>query len=168
VETVKNTTIVGSSTTVWYEVNPPAWTSTYGVALAVDMIKPLAAAKVAPFVGVGVFAGYGRQSLQYTDDLTLTDFSTTVDNYRAATTIGARGVVGLSWRIHESFSLYAEYHLRVDAVTWSATRDRSTITDSSAGTPATSQTTSEHQETTYFNVDTALGQGGALGLIAYF
>ena len=111
-----------------------------------------------PYVGAGLIASYSRYALDYTDDLTVADLVTDVNDVTSGVSIGARGIVGIGWRLNRRFTLFAEYQLALQAVTWLSTRDQTTMTSTASGTPATSQVTSESSETRYFNFDLGLGQ----------
>lgn len=168
VNIVKTTQTNGTDVVVTYEVNAPAFTSLHAAGLVLDVIKPLTDGKVAAYVGAGVTAGYSRTALGYTDDVTVVDQRVEVDNTSQAFGIGGRGIFGVNWRIKPRWSLFAEYQLGVSAVSWTSNHDSTTTENSASGTPATMRVESEYRETRWFNFDTGLGQGGALGLIAHF
>ncbi len=165
---VKTTHQDGDQTTVTYEVQAPVWTSIYTTMAAIDLLKPIRGRALEPYFGAGLLASYSRFALDYTDDLTVTDQVTDVHNVTSAVALGARGILGVAWRINPRFALFAEYHLQMEAVTWLSRHDQTTLENSASGTPATSRVTEEAQETRYFNLDVGLGQGAALGLAASF
>lgn len=170
VNIVKTTRINGMDEVVSYDLQLPSggFTSRHAAAAVLDVLKPLTQRTIAPYLGAGVFAAYVNSRLAYTDDLTITDQITEVDNSSSTLSVGLRGILGVGWRIGERFSLFAEYHLNINAVQWQSDHTQTTTNNTASGTPASNRVETEFRETRWFNLDTALGQGGALGLVAHF
>lgn len=170
VNIVKTTRINGMDEVVSYDLQLPSsgFTARHAAAAVLDVLKPLTQRTIAPYLGAGVFAAYVNSRLAYTDDLTITDQVTEVDNNSNTLSVGLRGILGVGWRIGERFSLFAEYHLNVNVVQWQSDHTQTTTNNTASGIPASNRVETEFRETRWLNLDTALGQGGALGLVAHF
>lgn len=170
VNIVKTTRTNGMDEVVSYDLQLPSggFSGVHAAAAVLDMIKPLTQRTIAPYLGAGVFAAYVRRTLAYTDDVTVTDQETEVDNSSNTLSVGVRGIIGVGWRINDRFSLFAEYHLTVDAIEWQSDHTQTTTQNTASGTPAVNRVETEFKETRLLNLDTGLVQGGALGLVAHF
>lgn len=174
VNVVKTTRTNGMDIVTSYDLQLPAsgFTGQHAVAVVLDWVKPLTTRNIAPYMGPGVFAGYSRGTLSYTDDLTVTDQVTEIDNTSQSYTVGVRGIFGVNWRINERFSLFAEYHLAISIVEWQSDTTSTTTNNTAIANPgmeaASSRVETELRETRWLNLDTGLGQGGSLGLVAHF
>jgi hypothetical protein len=170
VNIVKTTRTNGMDEVVSYDLQLPGsgFSSQHAAAVVVDMIKPLTERTIAPYVGAGLFAAFATSRLDYTDDLTITDQITEVENSSTTFALGIRGIVGVAWKIGERFSLFAEYQLDVDAIEWQSDHTQTTTNNTVSGMPASNRVETEFKETRYFNLDLGLAQGGALGLVAHF
>ena len=167
-DVVRTTTKTGNDTVVDFNVNAGGPTSTWAWTVGADALLRLTDKPVAPYVGGGAFLTWSSNKTEYKDDLSIVDQSREVSNHARRFSGGLLGVAGIGWRIHESFSIYAEYNLRVSIWDWQDSKQQTTIKDSSGGSTTSSQTKVEFEETRYFNYATSLGQGGSLGLIAFF
>lgn len=170
VNIVKTTRTNGDMEVVSYDLQLPGsgFSSQHAVALVVDMVKPLTERTIAPYVGAGLFGAFATNRLDYTDDLTVTDQVTEVANSSTSYSIGLRGIIGVSWRIAERFSLFAEYNVSIDAIEWQSDHTETTTNNTASGMAASSRVEAEFKETRWFNLDLGLAQGGALGLVAHF
>ncbi len=170
VNIVKTTRTNGDMEVVSYDLQLPGsgFSSQHAAALVVDMVKPLTERTIAPYIGAGVFGAFSTNRLDYTDDLTVTDQVTEVANSSTAYSIGLRGIIGVSWRIAERFSLFAEYNVDIDAIEWQSNHTETTTNNTASGMAASSRVEAEFKETRWFNLDMGLTQGGALGLVAHF
>lgn len=171
VNIVKTTRTNGDMVVTSYDLQLPGsgFSGQHAAAAVLDVLKPLTQRSIAPYLGAGVFASWVRRELAYTDDLTITDQVTEVDNSSTTLALGLRGIVGVGWRLNERFSLFAEYHLSIDAIAWQSDHTSTTTNNTAAMGPAASnRVETEFRETRYFNLDLGLGQGGALGLVAHF
>lgn len=168
VEVVKTTTTVGDEEIVTYELSGTGGpTSEYSVAVSADYLMRFGTDYLAPYAGAGVFVVWSRDATQYTDDVTVPDQIRTVDEAEQNLGFGFIGTLGAEWRLHERFSIYAEYALGVEAVGWHSAHGTETIESTVAGS-ATAQTKIERSSTRYLNYDLDLFQGASLGLIAHF
>lgn len=165
----KVTTTTGTDTQVDYTFQAPGTTSQYSGTVGVDLIRRLGTRAMAPYAGFGVWADWTRQQTNYSDDISVVDQVTNVNNVYNSRGFGFEGVLGIAWRVHESISLFAEYALDLDVVRWTSTNNQTTVKSTASGLEAsTRQTHSEDSETKWFNVDMSLGQGASLGLMAHF
>jgi hypothetical protein len=145
---------------------PGPFTSRYDVNVGAMYEMRLTAAKIAPYLGVGGGVNYLQQARQYEDDVSSTVTTFKVDNMYRATSLFASGTFGLEWRVASSVSLFAEYGIGLDLVTWQSNKTESRTTVNATG--AVSGSKSEGSTTTYLNWSTGLVGGGQLGLVAFF
>ncbi len=170
VNIVKTTRTNGMDEVVSYDLQLPSsgFSGQHTIAAVIDIIKPMTQRSIAPYLGAGVFALFERQTLAFVDDLTITDQVTETNNSRNNFSLGVRGIVGVGWKLNERFSLFAEYHLIVEAMEWQTDHTETTTNNTASGTAASNRVETDFKETRILNFDTALGQGGALGLVAHF
>jgi hypothetical protein len=170
VRIVKTTRVNGPMEVVGYELQLPGsgFTQQHGLSLALDYLKLMSAHKLAPYAGGGVFAFVVDRRLSYTDDLTVTDQETDVSRSATSLGLGVRGIFGARWRVSQTFSLFAEYGVIVQAFSRNSSSDRTTLTSTVTGMPASETVVRESTSTSWFDLDVGLIQGGALGVIANF
>ncbi len=146
---------------------PPAgYSSRYGVGLGVDYMVRLTSSALSPYVGAGLSVGYGQTALNYKDDISSQTQVHEVDNMTRSLGFGADGILGVEWRVHKSVSLFAEYALNLGLVDYSSTNNEDKTTQYLTG--AVTGQKQKFSTTTYFNWNTELGQGGLIGLVAFF
>lgn len=155
----------GSTTETFFA--PSDFTSQYEMDLGALYVMRLAPSAIAPYLGLGGGVGYFQSSLKYEDDVSSTLTVETVDNVDRQLSLNAQGVLGVEWRVHKSVALFAEYGLALDVVTYGSSKAESSFSDKATGT-LLAGSKSEGSATTFFNFDTGLGQGGQLGLVAFF
>ncbi len=156
------------SVTTFQVTNPPGYTERDLLSLRGDLLKRLMKTPVAPYVGAGLQIGWGWARQNYTDDMSVVDQRTELDNNTSSFNVTARGTLGAEWRVHENFSLFAEYALNVGIYNKDRLRNRTTIENTTGGTTSTSQTEVERDVDTWLNVSTGLAQGANLGLTIFF
>lgn len=130
-------------------------------------VMRLAASSIAPYLGFGGGVGYFQSSLKYEDDVSSAVTVENVDDVDRQFSLNAQGVLGVEWRVHRSVALFAEYGLGMDLVTYGSSKTESSLTDKASGA-LLAGSKSEGSATRFFNFDTGLGQGGQLGLVAFF
>lgn len=170
VEIVKTTRVSGPMEVVGYELQLPSsgFSSQHGVSIVVDYAKRLTDRKLAPYVGGGVLGVLIDRRLSYTDDLTVTDQVTEVSNSMTTLSVGVRGILGVRWQLNTSFALFAEYAALLQIFTRDSSHDRTTLTSTATGMPASETVDREVVSTRWLDLDVGLAQGGSLGLIANF
>lgn len=164
-ENETTTTSGTTSVTTKTYTRPTGFTSFYDVDLAATYMMRLTPAALSPYLGAGAKLGYSQTALKYTDDINdpLNTFER--DDLARTYSLGGQGVLGLEWRVHKSVALFAEYALDLTLVNRTSTRLQSSNTPK---TGLASSSKSEGTKTTFFNFNTELGQGGLIGLVAFF
>ena len=158
-------TVINDVTTSTKSMTRPSPTSTFGITLGGDLLAKLTEGPLAPYVGGGVWLNVDSAATKFRDDVTVTDQVTSVDNSTTGFGLGARGVLGVGWRVHPHFLVFAEYALNLTIVDTESTNTKQEVT-TMGGSPATLRTT--RATTRVFDFSTALSQGAALGLVAFF
>ncbi|MCK5688711.1 hypothetical protein KAI87_05535 [Myxococcota bacterium] len=163
----KATTTTGGDTVTSYTFNTGGLDE---LDLEFDLmaIKKLSEGDISPYVGGGLRFGWYHDAFNYTDDLSQLDRVTTVDNSRNDLFINLEGVMGATWRVHENFSIFAEYGLSLSMLQWTGYSNSETIQDSTGGVATTSRTTNEGDKSELFQMNMGLYQGGSFGLLAHF
>ncbi len=165
-ESTTTNLVTGIETTTF--TPPVGFSSRYEVGLGVAYMMRLTSSALAPYLGAGASIGYTQQALQYTDDVTTSNPNIVdVDHMTRTTALGAEGILGLEWRVHRSLSLFAEYTLDFTVVSLSSTTNEDTSTSKATGA-MTNGTKVEFSSTKFLNFNTGLGQGGLIGLVAFF
>jgi hypothetical protein len=171
----ENTNLVsGTTTTQFYAPGELTTTDTddfssrYTMDVGATYMMRLTSSAVAPYVGAGASLGYTQEAMKWEDDVTTgRPDNEEVDNMTRTFGLGAQGVLGLEWRVHKSVALFAEYAVNLDLVRYSS-RSLETRHTSTTDGQLLSGGKQEGSQTTFFNFDTALGQGGMIGLLAFF
>lgn len=143
-------------------------TSSGSVTARADAIMRLSRNKVAPYVGAGPYVTYTHTRQSSDDDVTVTDVVTSVRNRSNSLTFGLRGLVGAEWRIHPNFALFAEYAASLDVLQYTDIDNRTTVTNTLTGTESVTSTRAERNTPAWFNFNTSIVQGAALGLMVMF
>jgi outer membrane protein W len=162
-ESTTTTTVNGVETTGKQLVTPAGPTSTLDVGLSGVYVMRMTTAAISPYLGAGASLGYHNNARSYTDSTNPAQ-TIKVDNSAPTYAVGLIGQLGLEWRVHRSVSLFAEYGLRVDALSISSPKTYSSTTNAAGTTVLETKGT----QTRFFNFDTGLTQAGQLGLVAYF
>jgi opacity protein-like surface antigen len=139
-------------------------TSTLGVGVGVDYLVRMNTSAVSPYFGGGIALDWASVATSYEDDITVSGETTTVDDSASSVGVGLQGVVGIGWRVHQSFSLFAEYSLGFDLLRRTSVSD-STVVRNAGGT---TEVATEGAQNRILNFDLGLAQGASLGVIAYF
>lgn len=163
-----DTTLVtnGTSTTTTTYNRPSGFTSAYEVDVAGEYLMRLASAAISPYLGVGASVGYAQSALKFEDDINNPNQVYNRDDMTRSFALGAVGTLGLEWRMHRSVSLFAEYGLNFGLMSYESAKTDVSTFDRTLN--LTTGTKSEGSRTRFFNFDTAIGQGGQLGLVAFF
>jgi hypothetical protein len=162
--TTESTNLVTGVTTESFVA--PAFTSRYDVDLGALYVMRLAPSAIAPYLGFGGGVGYFQEAREFENDTAVGSITNVNDMYRAIS-LNAAGVLGVEWRVHKAVALFAEYGLGVDLVTYVSDKGE-TRTTSRADGSLLSGTETDGSSTKFFNFDTGLGQGGQIGLVAFF
>lgn len=158
-------TTINDMTTTTRTMNRPSPTSTFGLTLGGDLLAKITDGALAPYVGGGLWVNLDTEATKYTDDVSVMDRVTSVDDATTGFGVGGRGVLGVGWRVHPHFYIFAEYALNLTIVDYSSTTTNQQIT--SMGNPPAGQRSTTNS-TRVFDFSTALSQGAALGLVAFF
>lgn len=158
-------TTINDMTTTTRTMNRPSPTSTFGLTVGGDLLAKITEGALAPYVGGGLWVNLDSEATKLTDDVTVTDQVTAIDNSTLGFGLGARGVLGVGWRVHPHFYIFAEYALNLTVVDHSSTTMSQQVT--TTGNPPVSARSSR-ASTRVFDFSTALSQGAALGLVAFF
>jgi hypothetical protein len=176
---VKTTTKTGGTTVVTYNVattnsvsvlGQQNWplTASMNTNLWVDYLMRMTAHSVSPYYGVGLNVGWLHYEGKYTDDVSVANQTTTFNNNYDRLGVGARGILGVGWRIHEHFEIFAEYDLSLTIAQAEKLKLQNTVTNTSGGINATNQTTNDSSITRGLNYTLDINNGAMLGLIAFF
>lgn len=158
-------TVVNDVTTTTRTMSRPSPTSTFGVTLGGDLLQKLTDGVLAPYVGGGLWVSLETEATKVRDDVSVMDAVTSIDNSTVGFGLGGRGVLGVGWRLHPHFLIFAEYALNLTIVDHASTSNKQEVTIT--GNPPAS-TRSTRATTRVFDFSTALSQGAALGLVAFF
>lgn len=143
---------------------PAGPTSTLDVGVSGSYLVRLGTAALAPYLGGGLSLGYSTDKKEYDDKTNMPTSREQVNNVDRTFGVGLLGQLGLEWRVHKSLSLFAEYGVGVTAFSNTSSDADRTVTNAAG----TTETKSEYSRTRFFNFDTGLTQGGALGVVAFF
>jgi hypothetical protein len=163
----ETTDLVSGTTTRSFRAPAGQYTSAYDVDVGAMYVVRLAPSAISPYLGLGGGLGYFQGGRKYEDDLSSTTTQFAVDNMSRSFALNAAGTLGVEWRMHRSVSLFAEYGLGMALVTRESTRNESTQTEKATG-QITAGGKTEWATTKYLDFDTGVGQGGQLGLVAFF
>jgi opacity protein-like surface antigen len=163
-EVSKTTTIVGDDKTSQFTVQPGSASLTG--TLGVDYLRRLSRGLVAPYAGGGVFVGLGRATTNLEDDLSAEGQLHTTSSRDQSAALGVRGILGATWRVHESFAFFAEYALALEMWRWHQFRSTDTREDTAAG--STLRTRNARETTRLLNFAVGLSQGASFGLCVFF
>lgn len=164
------TTTVGSSTTTTTTktMTHPDPTSSFGLTVGVDYLGKLTETDLAPYLGFGLSLGLATAATSY-NDTTVADVTNKVNDAETSFGVGVRGILGVSWRVHQNFLLFAEYALNVTIVNATSTSINREITgDGGEGGDALVITKGSSSDLRVFDFSTALSHGPALGLVVLF
>ena len=158
-------TVINDVTTTTKSMTRPSPTSTFGVTLGGDVLSKITDGVLAPYVGGGLWLNLDTEATKFRDEVSVMDQVTNVDNSTTGFGLGARGILGVGWRIHPHFLVFAEYALNLTIVDTTSTTTNQQVT--TMGNPPSSVRTTR-AGTRVFDFSTALSQGAALGLVAFF
>ncbi len=164
--TTETTNLVTGVTTKTFQA-PSPFSSKYDVGLGADYMIRLTSSAISPYLGLGGKIGYGQTALSYKDDISSQTNTVQVDNMTRTIGLGAEGILGVEWRVHKSVSLFAEYALNLGLVDYSSTDNQTKNTVNATGVVQSGNKT-KYSTTTFLNWNTELGQGGLIGLVAFF
>jgi len=154
----------GTVTTTF--VAPTDFTSQYVTNAAASYVMRLTSASVAPYLGAGAGFRYTQTAMNWENSTGAASVISRDDMDRTLA-LTMSGTLGLEWRVHRAISLFAEYGLGLDLVSWHSDTDETRTVSKTTG-QTTSGTKSEGSSTTFFNFRTGLGQGGQIGVVAFF
>lgn len=153
----------GMTTTMRSFARPTSPTSTFGLTLGGDLLYRLLESALAPYAGGGLWANVSSSARVFRDD-TMMDQVTSVNDTNTSFGLGLRGLLGVSWRVHANFALFAEYSFNLTIVTTQSLNLSTEVTTMGMTTSVRSTSSS----TRLFEFNTALSQGAALGLVIFF
>ena len=166
--TEEGRTSIGTPNGVDVRNSNPSTTNDFDLVLRADALKRLSQKALTPYAGVGVQLNYNYDKTSFIDENSTVDNELEVYNKTHRYTLALRGMFGVEWMIHESFSIFAEYGLMVELLEHNQVRNITTMVDSSAGEPAATRTRVESQNKSVFDTSFGLSQGGAFGLAVHF
>jgi len=164
----KNTLKNGATTVVTYDLNDNDPTATTDTQVSADYLMRMSKHAFSPYFGGGAVMGWSTYEQKYTDDVTVVDQTTTVKNFSDTFFVRGRGILGIGWRIHEHFEIFAEYALGLTLFSVSKDKQQTTVANSAGGVTSTVQYTRQTNYTKWFNWDLSLAHGPSLGLVAFF
>jgi hypothetical protein len=159
-------TEIGEERIVSLTHSRPSPTATGQVALSADVLHRLSERAVAPYLGGGLYAAWARSETKWRDEVTSPDIVTSADDASNVYSVGAQGLVGAEWRVHPSFSFFAEYGLRLNVFSRVEQRERRIDENPADGGRVAQSTRSNRNE--WLNLSSGLLWGGQLGLLVHF
>jgi opacity protein-like surface antigen len=162
----KRTDLVTGTTTTTFALPDSGFTSRYDVDVGAAYMMRLTSAALAPYLGAGAGIGYFQESEKWKDDTAATEIDER-DHLDRTIGLNAQGILGLEWRVHKSVALFAEYALDVGLISYNSRKYEDTTTLKADGS-MTNGTRIKRSSTTFLNFDTGIGQGGLIGLMAFF
>jgi len=175
----KTTTSTAGNVTVAHTLVPPAGactaftttgcTTAFTLGLGGDFLLRLIPNEFSPYFGAGARLVYDFREVSYSDDASVVNQITSVDNEIRTASLGAVGIAGVEWRLHDTFAFFAEYQLGITLLSFERQRD-STVLEVNVGgnQQSATQTRRDQERTTYFNTNLGLAHGALLGLIGFF
>jgi opacity protein-like surface antigen len=160
----ETTTTVNDMVTTTRTMTRPSPTSTFGIGVGADLLARLLTGDLSPYVGGGLFIGYASEATQWTDDVTTMNQVTRANDLDVSFRLGAQGILGVGWRVHPHFMLFAEYALMLGIVNHTSSTTDRRVTGENTNT----QVTSKSASTRVFDINTSLAQGASLGVVAFF
>jgi len=143
-------------------------TSTSDFRARVDFLYRFLPGAVAPYAGAGVFFKWHNDAIDYKDDTTTVDKVYRVHDYNREVGGGVRGMLGAEWRLHPSFSLFAEYSFDVTLVSTESRVTNHTTEVTAGGGRTVSREKNERKNPAWLGANTALTHAGQLGLAIHF
>jgi len=143
-------------------------TSLFNMSLGMDVLKRASTATVAPYYGGGLGIALGSETTKYSDEVSTEDQTTHVDIRSKTFQFGLRGVLGADWRVHQHFSIFAEYGLGLSLVDSLKTTSSNTLVDSTGDAAQTTLLRNTSRQSLGPAMGTDLSQGASLGLITFF
>src|SRR5690606_34137212 len=131
----------------------------YNFNLLAEGLMRLSQRAVAPYVGAGFGYVHTRSHTEGTNEVSVLNQTTHVDNRSTTQTLSLRGLVGAEWRIHENFAFYAEYGVSLALWRYTSTKNE-TVVENTVGDVRTAQRSiSRVSAPRWFNWSTGLDQG---------
>ncbi|MBX7113262.1 MAG: outer membrane beta-barrel protein [Myxococcaceae bacterium] len=159
------TTTANDMTTVTHSLTRPSPTSTFGITLGADLLRRLLDGDLAPYVGAGLMFDISTQNTFWRDDVSVMNQVSVRDDTSTSFGFGARGILGVGWRLYPHFMIFAEYAVNLTFVSANSTNTSTTVTN--MGMSPVSATSSA-SSVRVFEFATGLSQGASLGLAAFF
>ena len=167
VSVTKVVNTAGDQTVATYTLTPGGGDA-YNLAARVDYLYRFLDKPLSPYVGAGVFGGWTLNKLRYTDNQTIVDQVTAIDNNLSTFTVGLHGVAGAEWRFNPSFGVYADYNITVNVWNNTHTSNRTAVQNSVGGVTSTNQSVTTNDTNSWLTVNTGISQGASLGLELFF
>jgi hypothetical protein len=162
----KTTTFPAGTTTTGFAEPDSGFTSQYDANVGAAYMMRLTSASIAPYLGAGGGIGYFQEAEKWENDTGATNTIENDDILRRMS-LNAGGILGVEWRVHKSIALFAEYTLGVNLISYTSSKEETTTTVKATGAVANG-TRVKSSNTTFLNFDTGIGQGGMIGLLAFF
>jgi opacity protein-like surface antigen len=163
--TVTEVTTVANdmTTTTRTFTRPQGPTATFGLTLGGDFLYQLLQTALTPYLGGGLFVNYASAARAFRDD-TQMDQVTSVNDLTTSFGLGVRGILGVAWRVHPHFALFAEYSLLINVFSSQQVNTSTEVT--AMGQTAAMRTSTPSSKV--FEFSTGLSQGASLGVVAFF
>lgn len=150
------------------QLSTPDPTSSTSLALGGDVLYRFLQGAVSPYAGGGMDLSWQGQQTNTRDEASVDNQVTIQDNTDNRVGLGLRGILGVGWRFHPNFALFAEYSMRVGLVNHRSYRNETVVQNSSGGDTSSTREVRESSYTRWGDFNTALGHGADLGLAIYF
>jgi hypothetical protein len=162
----KTTDLVTGTTTTSFALPDSGFTSLYDVDLGAAYMMRLSSSTIAPYLGAGAGVGYFQVSEKWENNTGAVN-SIERDHVERTISLNAQGILGVEWRVHKSISLFAEYAATMGLIQYNSGKFEDSTTVKATGAVVGGQRV-KNSSTTFLNFDTGIGQGGMIGLLAFF
>lgn len=136
----------------------PLETSHYDEVVGAAYMVRMTTGAIAPYIGAGASLRFEQSSRN--GDAGTPPALTSYDNKTRTFDVGLAGTLGVEWRVHKAIAIFAEYGLDMTLIGMEKQDNKVTT--------GTTVSTSEYSRTRFLNFGTGVGQGGQLGIVAFF
>jgi len=144
------------------------FTAVTNTGLSLDYLMRMTNNSVSAYYGAGINVVWNYYEDKYADSLSVANQTTTLNNTENQLNFGVKGILGVGWRVHQSFELFAEYNLGIQLAQADTYKKQTTVTNTAGGVTATQQTTTDSAATKALNYSLGVNNTAVLGVIAFF